>query len=170
MPEPDQDKPQKRKRTPPSQIKVENLALDKEDQRHVNVAVRDLKELGFWKPLTRYVVGVKIATRAGSERIPDDGHLADAYRSVQLEPTPGYVCDIFIFSQALTDDVLRQQDYYNQGLLSDTPPTLRQFWAVILGHEMAHCSPRGQKGEKYSTMWEKRVLNAFETSRLGTPE
>lgn len=159
----------KRRHTRPQRVPVTNLGLTRADRKRVDQAVADLKELGFWPELTKHVVHVRIATRPGPERIPTDGHLADALMNVQLEPRPGYVCEIMIFSDALANDVTSQLNYYFDGRLSTRPPTLRQFWAVILAHEVAHCSPKGQKGEELSTEWEQRVLGAFDTTRLGTP-
>lgn len=159
----------KRGRTHPPRVEITNLGLTKEDHKQVDQAVADLKELGFWRDLTKHVVHVKIATRPGLERIPEDGHLADAIQNVQLDPRPGFVCDIVIFSEALANDVTDQMGFYLDGRISTQPPTLRQFWAVILAHEVGHCSPKGQKGEAHSTKWEQRVLSAFHTTRLGTP-
>ena len=148
---------------------MRNLGLSVEDRRRVDRAVADLKELGFWKRLTRPVETVVVSTRPGASRAPRDGHLADAVRNVQLGRRPGYVCDVMIYSQALVDDVARQAVFYDQGRLSAPPPTLRQFWAVILAHEVAHCSDAGQRGESHSTRWERRVLEGYGASRLGTP-
>lgn len=165
----DEKRSRKRGRTRPRKVQVSNLGLTRMDRKQVDQAVTDLKELGFWRDLTKHVVHVKIATRPGLERIPEDGHLADAIQNVQLDPRPGFVCDIVIFSEALTNDVTDQQGFYLDGRISTPPPTLRQFWAVIVAHEVGHCSPKGQKGEAHSTKWEQRVLAAFHTSRLGTP-
>lgn len=161
-------KPAERKASRPNDAAVRNLALTPADRRRVDRAVSDLKDLGLWKRLTRPVEMVVIATRPGAERTPADGHLADAVRNVQVGRRPGYVCDVMIYSQALADDVVRQGIYYDQGRLSAPPPTLRQFWAVILAHEIAHCSDAGQRGEAHSSRWERRVLERFGATRLGT--
>ena len=158
-----------RRRTHPEKAKITNLGLTRADRKRVDKAVSDLKDLGFWRELTKHVVQVNVATRPGLERIPEDGHLADAIMNVQLEPRAGYVCEIMIFSDALANDVTDQLGFYLDGRLSTPPPTLRQFWAVILAHEVGHCSPKGQKGEAHSTEWEQKVLAAFHTTRLGTP-
>lgn len=159
----------KRGRTHPPRVEITNLGLTREDRGLVDQAVADLKELGFWRNLTEHVVHVKVATRPGLERIPEDGHLADAIQNAQLDPRPGFVCDIIVFSDALANDVTNQLGYYLEGRISTRPPNLRQFWAVILAHEVGHCSPKGQKGEAHSTKWEQKVLGAFNTTRLGTP-
>ena len=165
----DPDGPRKRRATKPAGVHVENEGLTPADRRLVRRAVEDLKELGFWRELTSHVASVQINTRPGPERIPRDGRLADALMTVRLGRHAGYSCDIVIFSEALTNDVANQAVYYSEGRLAAPPPTLRQFWAIILAHELAHCSPRGQRGEAYSSRWERRVLEAFGRSRLGTP-
>jgi hypothetical protein len=157
----------KRERTHPQKALLTNLALTKEDRKSVDRAVADLKELEFWRELTKHVVQVRVTTRDG-EAPEGDGRLADTAMNVQLEPRPGFVCEIFIYSDALADDVSRQLGYYLDDRLATPPPTLRQFWAVILAHEVGHCSPKGQKGEAHSTEWEERVMDAFNTSRLGS--
>ena len=164
----DPDRPRKRRATKPARVHVENEGLTPADRRRVRRAVEDLKRLGFWRDLTSHVASVRVGTRPGPERVPPDGHLADAVLNVRLGTYPGYSCDIMIFSQALEDDVANQTIYYSEGRLAAAPPTLRQFWAVILAHELAHCSKRGQRGEAHSTPWERRVLEAFGASRLGS--
>ena len=159
--------PRERARTEPRRAKLTITALGRGRLRS-RQAVADLKKLGFWPPLTRHVTEVVISTRAGRGSIPEDGHLADAIMNVQLGNRPGYVCDVMIFTTALADDVGRQEGYYSTGSLQAPPPTLREFWAVILAHELAHCSERGQRGEAYSTRWEKRVLAAYDSARLGS--
>ena len=158
---------QERARTEPRRAKLTIAALGRGRMRS-RQAVADLKKLGFWAPLTRHVTEVVISTRAGRGSVPEDGHLADAIRNVQLGKRPGYVCDVMIFSTALADDVARQEAYYYAGTLQAPPPTLRQFWAVILAHELAHCSERGQRGEEHSTRWERKVLAAYGSARAGS--
>ena len=141
-----------------------------EEERRIARAVRDLRRLGYWKELTTHVVRVVIAGRPGEGRVPKDGRLAQALMTLHTTgPYPGSWCEIAIFSRALEEDIARQAVYYSEGRLAVPPPTLRQFWAVILAHELAHCSPRGQKGEGYSTDWEARVLAAFGRARVGSP-
>lgn len=159
----------KRRATHPRRTPVRNLALTRPDRRKVGRAVGDLKALGFWRELTGHVESVIVATRPGVERIPVDGRLADSIMNVSIDRYPGYVCDIVIFSEALRNDVARQAVYYSQGRLARPPPTVREFWVVLLAHELAHCSKRGQKGEAYPTIWERRVLDALGASRVGTP-
>ena len=157
-----------RERTRPAGVPVENLALNRADRRAVDRAVEDLKRLGFWRRLTRQVESVIVSTRPGAGNVPEDGHLADAIRNVTLGRPPGYTCDVMIFSHALERDVALQRVYYAQGRLPHPAPTLRQFWAVILAHELAHCTDRGASGEGYSTTWERRVLEAYGAARLGS--
>lgn len=143
---------------------------DSEEARRIARAVRDLRELGYWKELTAHVVRVAIAGRPGAGRVPRDGRLAQAVSTLHTTGRyPGSWCEIAIFPHALEEDIERQAVYYSQGRLAAPPPSLREFWAVILAHELAHCSPRGQKGEAYSTEWEARVLAAFGRARVGSP-
>ena len=159
--------PTRRPRTEP---RVVNVAQGRKEQRRVRLAVVDLRRLGVWKKLTRHLHIVKIGTRPGVERIPGDGHLADAvftFASRDHSPT-GLVCDIVFFSSAMSNDVARQAQYYAQGALDHEPPTLREFWAVVLAHELAHCDTPGQKGEAYSERWEKRILAKLGKARAGS--
>ena len=138
------------------------------DRARVERAIRTLKRLGFWDDLTGSLDFVIVRTRSGARRIPQDGHLADSLFTVYIGPGPdGLVCDVVIFSRALSDDVVLQSTYYEQGTLESLPPSLRQFWAEILGHELAHCTDKGQEGEKRSTRWEHRILAAMGVSRVG---
>lgn len=148
---------------------VLNEGLTRRDRHRIRQAVSDLKRLGFWKRLTDHLWQVRISTRPGEARIPQDGHLADAIYTFQqgrgsnLEP----VCDIFFYSRAMTLDAERQAAAEAAGALEEPAPSLRQFWAVVLAHELAHCTGKGQKGEKHSTRWEERVLEALGADRLG---
>lgn len=143
---------------------------DAEEERRIARAVRDLRELGYWEELTTHVVRVVIAARPGEGRVPKDGRLAQALMTAHSTGRyPGSWCEVAIFPHALEEDIARQAVYYSQGRLAAPPPTLRQFWTVILAHELAHCSPLGQKGEAYSTRWEARVLAAFGRARVGSP-
>jgi hypothetical protein len=160
--------PKKRPRTKPRMF-VANKALSERDRVRIRRAVKELKRLGFWKDLTRHLWQVRVSSRPGAQRIPPDGHLADSVyqlhrvRGTHLEP----VCDIFFYSRALKLDVERQAEAEAAGALTEPAPGLGQFWAVVLAHELAHCTTRGQKGEAYSTRWEDRVLDAYGAGRLG---
>jgi hypothetical protein len=91
--------------------------------------------------------------------VPSDGHLADAFLTAQIDKRgAGSLCDILFFPQAMTDDLVRYENFYEQGLLPDPTPTLRQFWVSILGHELAHCLRHGS-GEPVAERWEKKVLD-----------
>lgn len=162
--------PRKRGPTPPKGVGYVNAGLNAADRANIRRAVRDLKELGFWTELTEHVVRVTISSRPGEGRILEDGRLADAVMTIQVGGRfPGAWCDVLIYSTALVRDIAQQEAYWAEGRLSAPPPDLRDFWAVILAHELAHCSPRGQKGEGYSTRWEGRVLDALGAARLGSP-
>ena len=163
-------RPKPRERPPTADLPIlSNEGLDPKDRFRIARAKRDLERLGFWKELTGHLAVVRVATRPGPERVPEDGHLADALYTAKITGrVRGRVCDILIFSQALADDVGRQASYYAEGRLASPPPTLRQFWAVILAHELAHCTKRGQRGETFSSRWERRVLAAYGASRVGS--
>ena len=140
--------------------------------RIVQRAIEDLKRLGFWDDLTGHLFAVRISSRNGAARIPEDEHLADAVWLAYQDPKTGKfgdICDVFMFTRAIRNDVANQNVYYTEGRLEAPPPTLRQFWAVLLGHELAHCTNRGQKGEAYSTSWEVRILDGFGADRVGSP-
>lgn len=160
--------PKKRKKTRPPKLRIDNQGQTRGDRARVESAIRTLQRLGFWDDLTRHLVLVIVRTRPTESRIPKDGHLADSLFTVDIGPGPdGLVCDVLIFSQALEDDVALQGTYYEQGSLGAPPPSLRQFWAVILGHELAHCTDKGQEGEERSTRWERRILAAMGVTRAG---
>ena len=163
-------KPLERRPTPPQGVGYVNAGLHGVDKAHIRRAVRDLKELGFWKELTEHVVRVRISSRPGEYRILEDGRLADSIMTTQVGGRfSGVWCDVLIYSTALVQDIAQQEIYWAEGRLAAPPPDLRDFWAVILAHELAHCSPRGQKGEAYSTIWEGRVLAALGRARVGSP-
>jgi hypothetical protein len=134
-------------------------------------AIEDLKQLGFWDDLTKKIYAVRVSSREGSINIPTDGHLADAlwtyYRNERTGEL-GDLCDLLMFTKAVKNDVANQAYYYSQGRLDHPPPTLEQFWAVLMAHELAHCTNRGQRGEHYSTAWENRVLEGFGIDRVGS--
>jgi hypothetical protein len=140
-------------------VKVENDALG-DSKQLVRRAINDLKDLGFWDDLTDHLYVLKISTRPGPDRIPDDKHLADAFLTGQIdETTAGSLCDLMFFPDAMVADLVRYDDYYNRGLLPDPTPTLRQFWASIVGHELGHCLDHG-RGEPTAERWERKVLTA----------
>jgi hypothetical protein len=135
-------------------------------------AIADLKRLGFWKPLTKKIHGIRVTSRQRSLTIPTDGHLADSLWTYYKDDKTGEwgdLCDVLFFTRAVKNDVANQRAYWAEGRLAHPPPTLRQFWAVLLGHEIAHCSKRGQKGEAWSTRWESRILAGYGIDRIGSP-
>jgi hypothetical protein len=127
----------------------------------VTEAVADLKKLGYWKELTDDLYVLKIGSRSGRASVPEDGHLADAFLTGQIDDDggSGALCDIMFFPTAMSDDLVRYAEYYAQGLLPDPTPTVREFWVSILAHELAHCLEHG-KGEPIAESWEKKVLEA----------
>ena len=158
-----------RTRARPVPARVRILPLSPTDRRNVRRAVRDLKGLKVWDDLTDHIDFIRISTRPGVERIPLDGHLADSLFTGLVRPgRDGSLCDVYMYSEAIARDVDNQQTLYAYGRLSAPPPTLRQFWAVVLAHEVAHCSQRGQQGELRSNRWERRVLDAYGVDRAGS--
>ena len=153
------DGPRQRKLTKAELPLVHNRALGP-SREVVARAVADVKRLGFWNDLAGHLFIVLIESRVGRQDVPEDKHLADAKLTAHMTPRgDGGLCSIVFYPTAMRDDLVRQGEYYEQGMLPEPPPSGRQFWASILGHELAHCAP-GQPGEPYAQKWEKRVLDA----------
>jgi hypothetical protein len=156
-------------RTPSVELpKIDNRASGKARGRVVK-AIRDLKTTPYWDRLTKHLYVVSIGSRPGRQYVPDDGHLAEA-RAFPFadDDGGGRLCDITFFPTAIDDDRRLQAHYFEQGLLDRGPATLRDFWASILGHELAHCLVRKENGlpaltpEPVAKRWEKKVLAALE--------
>ena len=145
---------------PPGTV-VENVAQGKSEKRLRRV-IRDLKAVGLWRPLTRHLYKVKFDSRLGAVSIPDDGHLADALLTAAFDPeAQGRLCDVMFFPNAIAQDLDRWRLYYQQGTTLHPPPTLRQMWAGVTAHELAHCFPGGP-GEKFARKWERRALRRLQ--------
>ena len=147
--------------TQPEGTVVQNAAHGA-SKRSVSNAIKDLKKVGLWKPLTRHLYVIKISSRLGRSSVPEDGHLADAYLTAQIDDdgVGGSLCDIMFFPTAMSDDLARWRTYHAQGLLADPAPARREFWGAILAHELAHCLDHG-KGEAAAERWEARALEAL---------
>ena len=147
--------------TQPDGTVVQNVAHGA-SKRSASRAIKDLKKVKLWKPLTEHLYVIKIGSRLGRPSVPEDGHLADAYLTAQIDDdgVGGSLCDIMFFPTAMADDLRRWRTYNAQGLLVDPAPTGRQFWAAILAHELAHCLDHG-KGEPAAERWEARALEAL---------
>jgi hypothetical protein len=142
-------------------VRVENDAFGS-SARLVRRAVRDLKRLDLWRPLTDHLYVIEVGSRLGRDNVPRDGHLADAYITGLVEEEgAGALCDILFFPTAITDDLARWRTYHANGYLEAPPPTLRQFWAGLLAHELGHCM-EGPRGERVAERWERRALHRFE--------
>ncbi|HEU4480428.1 MAG TPA: hypothetical protein VFS18_00960 [Actinomycetota bacterium] len=151
----------------PDRLIVDNVAFGR-SRRHVARAIRDLKRVDLWKPLTEHLFVVKIGSRNGRRSVPDDAHLADAFLTVDFRgDVGGALCDIRFYPRAMADDLARWAGYYSQGLLPDPAPGRRAFWASILGHELAHCLRHGKGGEPLSERWERRALEAVQAGPAG---
>jgi hypothetical protein len=141
--------------------RVENNAFGS-SARLVRQAVKDLKRLHLWGPLTRHLYVIELGSRLGRDDVPRDGHLADAYiTGVVEEEGAGALCDIMFFPTAVTDDLARWRTYHANGYIEEPPPSLRQFWAGLLAHELGHCM-EGPRGETVAEEWERRALHRFE--------
>lgn len=157
---PSASQPAERGITQPEGTSVQNVAHGP-SKRLVATAIRDLKRVKLWKPLTKHLYVIKIGSRLGRSNVPEDGHLADAYLTAQIDDdgVGGSLCDIMFFPTAMADDLARWRTYNAQGLLDDPAPTRSQFWAAILAHELAHCLNHGS-GEPLAEKWEARALEA----------
>ncbi len=155
----------KRGITTPQRLILTNSAFGRSRVR-VASAIDDLRDIGYWKDLTGHLYELKVGSRLGLENIPEDGHLADAYLTAKIDGNEGgSYCDIMFFPAAMSADLERWRNYYASGLLDDPAPTFRQFWAAILGHELAHCQ-RNRNGEPAALKWEEKVLAAVREAGL----
>ena len=141
----------------PPGVFVANVAFGR-SKRRVRTAVRDLKAMGLWRPLTRHLFMVKFGSRLGAVNIPDDGHLADAVLTVAEDARgAGALCDVLFFPNSLAQDLDRWRLYYSHAAIADPPPTLRQLWGAVAAHELGHCLPGGP-GERVARRWESKAL------------
>lgn len=141
----------------PPGVVVINHALGPSKKR-VRRAMRDLKAVNLWRPLTKPLYKVKWQSRLGRIKIPEDGHLADALLTAAFDKrAQGRLCDVMFFPNAISRDLDRWRYYYGIGATSNPPPTLRQLWAAVMAHELAHCLP-GNPGEKVAEKWEAKAL------------
>lgn len=145
----------------PPGVVVDNAAFGRSRER-VARAVRDLKAANLWLPLTRHLYRIKFGSRLGVVNVPDDGHLADAVLTAAFdEEAQGRLCDVMFFPNAISQDLDRWRAYWEQGAMAAPPPTLRQYWAAVAAHELAHCFPGGP-GEKFARRWEAKALEAVQ--------
>lgn len=137
-------------------------------------AISDLKAVGVWHRLTDHLYGISIHVRPGESRVPEDRHLADArfWRAPIARGTYRYpvgaFCWIRFFPAAIEDDRQRWVAYYSQGLTLAPPPTERQFWASILGHELAHCPAHGADTapESAALRWERKIVELLASAGI----
>ena len=138
----------------------------------VEGAIADLKTVGLWDDLTKHLYRIDLKVRPGESGVPEDRHLADArFLRAQIargtfDYPKGAYCWIRFFPAAMSDDLVRWNSYYDQGLTPDPPPTERQFWGSILGHELSHCPQKGTETspEDVALSWESRVLEALRSA------
>ncbi len=149
---------------PPTEKPALRLYVDAEGaaSHRVERAIRDLKSVSLWRRLTAHLYILRIETKTG-QRVPEDGHLADAGLAVHVDPMgAGLYCYVRIWPAALERDLANQHVYYSEGRLGFVPPTNRIFWASILGHELGHCQSRHEvTPEDVALEWENRVRDAL---------
>lgn len=130
-------------------------------------AIRDLKTVGMWRRLTRHLYVIQITVVHGRSLIPRDLHLADAWRTWQLdERGKGPRCEIRFYSAAVTADLARQRDYHARGMLPGPVPTPRQLWGSVLAHELSHCGRSGTRDEHTANHWEDAAFDALRKEGL----
>ena len=146
-------------------LKVFNNAFDR-SHRRVARAIRDLKAAGMWKKLiSERLYVIEIQSREGVARVPDDKHLADATLQGYIDDEgSGGRCYILFFPVAIERDLVAQQEGFELGFW-DEPPSLRQFWAAVLGHELGHCLD-WDGGEPVAEKWEVRTLEALRAAGI----
>lgn len=134
-------------------------------RRRVTIAVRDLKQVSLWRPLTRDLYSLQLQTDPGTYGVPDDGHLADAMIGAVVEPHgSGTHCSIRFYPAAIRAELDTLEEGYRTGTFG-APPSYRQLWAAVLAHELAHC--RDWEGaEPYAKQWEARALEAVRGAGL----
>jgi hypothetical protein len=139
---------------------VDNEAFGR-SRRSLNRAIEDLKRVKLWGPLTSDLYRIELGSRLGQDDIPTDGHLADAYSTGVLEgDQKGALCDVMFYVEALRSDLRRWRSYHSEERVSQTPPSRRHFWAMVLAHELAHCLPHSN-GERAAKQWESRAYQAL---------
>ena len=143
-----------------AEVEVRNQAALPE-RRWIDRAVADLRDLGFWTRLTDDLDVVEIGSREGRENVPSDGHLADSLLTGEVtDGRTTAVCDVMFYATAVVDDLRRWHRFYEKDRIDARPPSEREYWAVLLGHELTHCLARNS-GEKAAGRWEWRIRRAF---------
>ena len=151
--------------SPSSSPTVPDLELvvdgDTKGVRLVKKGIGDVKRIGLWRPLTRDVDVIAMTAFDERWRVPPKGHLADAV--LQATDENGVLqirCDIQYYSHSIAKqlDVFRYDASFGLGL--DRPRSLRELYAAVVAHELAHCLP-GPHGEKVAQRWERKAVRRF---------
>lgn len=159
-PTPAQERPST-KRTGPT---ISNEAMGRSRGR-VKTAMADLKAVSLWGPLTRRLYSLQLQSDPGLDGLPDDGHLADAMLSAVVDREgAGTHCSVRFYPAAMKREMTTLERGYLDGSFGP-PPTLRQLWAAILAHELAHCR-NWEAGEPFAEEWEERALAALRRAGL----
>lgn len=119
-----------------------------------------MKRIGLWRPLTRHLGVIAMTAFDEKWRVAPDGHLADAF--VQTTDENGVFqirCDVEFFTHAIAKQlVIYRKPSYGLGL--DPPQSLREVYAAVVAHELAHCLS-GPHGEKVAQWWERDAVRRF---------
>ncbi len=122
--------------------------------------------MGLWKRLIAddlYVIA--IGAREGEARVPDDRHLAEAALTGFIDDDGfGGYCAITFYPVAVQLDLGTLRRGVELGYF-ETAPTMRQMWAGVLGHELAHCF-NWDGGEPFAERWEDRTIEALQDAGL----
>ncbi|MDQ3940361.1 MAG: hypothetical protein M3238_03310 [Actinomycetota bacterium] len=143
------------------------LILEGDDpaENLIRRGIRDVKRIGLWDPLTRHLGVVKFAAYEERYRVPPDNHLADASPMLTDENGDFQLrCDIVFYSLAMAREVTRLRRLHDAGVIDFVPPDLREAYASVVAHELAHCL-RGPHGEKVAQRWERRALTRLRARR-----
>ena len=152
--------------TEPTRLVIDNLATGPH-RRLVKQAIADLRSVGLWRRLTGELFVVEASARPGRRFVPEDGHLADAFRTLDIRGSQGGVlCDITFYPRAMADDLVRWRSFFERGLIAEAPPSRRHLWASVLAHELAHCFKR-DNGETDAQRWEARALERLREAGIG---
>jgi hypothetical protein len=136
-------------------LQVDNDAVSNEDE--IEQAIADLKAIEFWDDLTNDLYIVQIQTRPLDDQIPDDRHVADAVLQARAdEGGKGVACVIRFFVPPMMSSLENMDEAFERGLIPRVP-TVRQFWAQVFAHELAHCIGGGQP-EDVAQLWEWTTL------------
>jgi hypothetical protein len=104
-------------------------------QARLRAAIEMLRRVGMWRDLTGHLLVVQIGVRPGTTRLPEDGHLADAYPTGVFERgRTGSLCSIVFYPAAMQRELRRLET-------AGYESSARALWPIVLAHELGHCGP-----------------------------